>query len=295
MDATNQEDEDAPLPAHWHHPDHQQQQHSADGSLLPVHPTSPFAVGPGVDARSPFPPNPSASPSLFAVAVSLGVDAQPPSVLSPSASSPSPFFAVGPSVDAQPQAAPNPSSYPPSGFSITAASNPSSYHAATSNPFPHPPPGPSSHPPISHPHSTPTPAFHDPYQERAFLATMDAQIAIIAAYIKKSNSHIKKALLHDLEVVLERRVTELAAYDQAPQSDDSLRALELCNRLVERLQEEVAMMREVYHPTLTAPIMEHYRGLYVAVRKRRVVLDGGSSDQELEEEIGWKKKGLVIA
>lgn len=295
MDATNQEDEDAPLPAHWHHPDHQQQQHSADGSLLPVHPTSPFAVGLGVDARSPFPPNPSASPSLFAVAVSLGVDAQPPFVLNPSASSPSPFFAVGPSVDAQPQAAPNPSSYPPSGFSITAASNPSSYHAATSNPFPHPPPGPSSHPPISHPHSTPTPAFHDPYQERAFLATMDAQIAIIAAYIKKSNSHIKKALLHDLEVVLERRVTELAAYNQAPQSEDSLRALELCNRLVERLQEEVAMMREVYHPTLTAPIMEHYRGLYVAVRKRRAVLDGGNSDQELEEEIAWKKKGLVIA
>lgn len=356
MDATNQEDEDAPLPAHWHHPDHQQQQHSADGSLLSVHPTSPFAVGPGVDARSPFPPNPSASLSLFAVAVSLGVDAQPPFVLNPSASSPSPFFAVGPdidaqpqsvwnpsasspspffavgpSVDAQPQAAPNPSSYPPSGFSITAASNPSSYlpaapnpssylpaasnpssylpaafsitaasnpssyHAATSNPFPHPPPGPSSHPSISHSHSTPTPAFHDPYQERAFLATMDVQIAIIAAYIKKSNSHIKKALLCDLEKVLERRVTELAVYNQAPQSEDRLRALELCNRLVERLQEEVALMREAYHPTLTAPIMEHYRGLYVTVRKRRVVLDGGSSDQELEEEIRWKKKGLVIA
>lgn len=95
--------------------------------------------------------------------------------------------------------------------------------------------------------------------------------------------------------MLERRVTELAAYsNQGPQSEDGLRALELCNRLVERLQEEVAMMREVYHPNLTAEIMEHYRGLRVTVRKRRVVLDGGSSDQELEEEIAWKK-GLVIA
>lgn len=68
---------------------------------------------------------------------------------------------------------------------------------------------------------------------------MDAQIATIAAYIKKSSSHIKKGLLSDLEEVLEQRVTELAAYNnQAPQTEDSLRALELCNRLVERLQEE---------------------------------------------------------
>lgn len=125
---------------------------------------------------------------------------------------------------------------------------------------------------------------------------MDAQIAVIAAYIKKSNGKIKKGLLRDLEEVLERRVTELAAYNnQAPQSEDGLRPLELCNRLVERLQEEAAVMREVYHPNHTAEIMEHYRGLYVTVRKRRVVLDEGSSDQELEEEIAWKKKGLVIA
>lgn len=288
MDATKEDDEESPLPASWHHPDQQQQQHSADQALLPVHPNSLFAVGPGVVPQPP--------------------------VSNPSVSSPSPFFAVGPGVDAQPQAAPNPSSYPPSGLSITTTSNPSSYLLAAPNPssdpssgFPvtaasnqssYPPAAPPSlttNPPVSNSHSAPTPAFHDPYRERAFLATMDAQIAVIAAYIKKSNNHIKKGLLRDLEAVLERRVTELAAYNRAPQGEDGLRALELCNRLVERLQEEVALMREAHHPTQTAEIMEHYRGLYVAVKKRRVVLDGGSSDQELEEEIAWKKRGLAIA
>lgn len=266
MDATNEDDEESPLPASWHHPDQQQQQqqHSADWSILSVHPTSLFAVGPGVDAK----PTAASNPSSY-----------PPSGLSITATSnPSSYL----------PAAPNSSSCPPSGLSITVASNQSSYPPAA-------PPFLATNPPVSHPHTIPTPAFHDPYRERAFLAIMDAQIAVIAAYIKKSNSHIKKGLLRDLEAVLERRVTELAAYNRAPQSEDGLRSLELCNRLVERLQEQVALMREAHHPTQTAEIMEHYRGLYVAVKKRRVVLDGGSSDQELEEEIAWKKRGLAIA
>lgn len=127
MDATNQDDEDASLTAHWHHPEQQQQQHSADWSLLlPGHSPSPFAVGPGVDAQSPVHSKPSASLSHFVGGHGI-VDTQPRSVWNPPGSSPSPFFAVRLGVDAQPPAAPNPSSYPPPGFPTTAASNPSSY------------------------------------------------------------------------------------------------------------------------------------------------------------------------
>lgn len=50
MDDTNQDDEDASLRAYWHHPE-QQQQHSADWSLLPGDSPSLFAARPGVDAQ----------------------------------------------------------------------------------------------------------------------------------------------------------------------------------------------------------------------------------------------------
>ncbi|KAK0749681.1 hypothetical protein B0T18DRAFT_445485 [Schizothecium vesticola] len=73
-------------------------------------------------------------------------------------------------------------------------------------------------------------AFAQALAARAFLDAMDAQIANIAAYRNESHGHIKKSLIHDLDVLVEARVEALAAYNCAPWRSEEPPALELSRR-----------------------------------------------------------------